>query len=345
MRLFALGSNGAGQLGLGHTQDISTPVEVAIPDQLKRQKIKSIASGGNHTVILTEDGDVWATGAHRGSQDSVSETESSRLIPIFSDVQHVAALWSATVLVHNDQRISTFGYGTKGELGHGPALIETHAPAKILDFPPVDVSIVDISASMGHIVVVLSSGDAYGWGQGRQGQLGEPHQTTWTPRKIDGAPFPIVKAACGKDFTCFFSSPAQGNVFLLGHNKIDRFGLKVAMPESFSPWTQVAASWGSVYVLLDDGSLSGFGRDDRGQLGPNELLPKLSGISAGSEHVLALNTNGKTLTWGWGEHGNCGEPVDNQKDVKGRFNVLEVPSEATFVHAGCATSFIVVDDG
>ena len=58
---------------------------------------------------------------------------------------------------------------------------------------------------------------------------------------------------------------------------------------------------------------------------------------------MAENEDGRVLVWGWGEHGNCGEPVDDQKDVKGRFNVLDLRGRVLMLSAGCATSFIVVD--
>lgn len=58
-RIFALGSNGSGQLGTGHQDDTSTPQEVNT-DGMSTAGIKQIACGGNHTVVLFENGDIAA---------------------------------------------------------------------------------------------------------------------------------------------------------------------------------------------------------------------------------------------------------------------------------------------
>ncbi|TKA70058.1 hypothetical protein B0A55_06243 [Friedmanniomyces simplex] len=112
------------------------------------------------------------------------------------------------------------------------------------------------------------------------------------------------------------------------------------MPLVVPGWKDVAASWGSIYVLKDDGELLGFGRDDHGQL-PPPGLPPVQAIAAGSEHCIALTKAGKVLAWGWGEHGNCGEPTDARGDVKGHWNEIDMPGSVRAVFAGCATSFVV----
>ena len=74
-RIFALGSNGSGQLGIGHMDDVSLPVECIFDDDTdnqqnandkvvggRRGKVKRISCGGNHTLILFEDGAVYAAG-------------------------------------------------------------------------------------------------------------------------------------------------------------------------------------------------------------------------------------------------------------------------------------------
>jgi protein ATS1 len=73
----------------------------------------------------------------------------------------------------------------------------------------------------------------------------------------------------------------------------------------------------------------------------------LNKIAIGSEHVVALSAAGDVLTWGWGEHGNCGPQVENN-DVKGRWNVIAsskfIPpgSKIGEIGAGCATSWVFI---
>ena len=63
---------------------------------------------------------------------------------------------------------------------------------------------------------------------------------------------------------------------------------------------------------VEEGEVTAWGRDNYNQLGgggakPGEvLLQNIVKAIAGSEHCLALSTEGKVLAWGWNEHGSCG---------------------------------------
>ena len=195
---------------------------------------------------------------------------------------------------------------------------------------------------MSHTIAVLSNGDVYGWGRGRKGQLGEPAEEVWSPRRVAGLDFKAVKAVCGTDFTLVLGEPSIGHMTILGRHRNDRFGIRSSAPSNIEGWSNVAASWCSLLLLNSSGSVAAWGRDDHGQLAPTEL-PAIEAIAAGSEHCLALTKPGSVLAWGWGEHGNCGSPIDERGDVKARWNELGVPGRVINVFAGCATSFIEVE--
>lgn len=130
---------------------------------------------------------------------------------------------------------------------------------------------------------------------------------------------------------------------MLGPTGRDRFNIKASSPSEVPGWKDISSSWGNVFVLRDTGRLTAWGRNDHGQL-PPDGLPPIAKIAAGSEHCLALTLDGKVLAWGWGEHGNCGEHIDEKCDVKGKCNELVIPGRVTGIFAGCATSFISTDD-
>jgi len=362
MVLFALGSNGSGQLGIGHKEDVSVPKQVLLPEDMDASAtITRVAAGGNHTVLLTDAGELfWAGDATSGACGRVSaeqKTVESQFCPIkLTDstgesfkVGLVAATWETTVITRLDSQgrntsVYSFGAGQKGELGLGELIIRTPAPSKIADFPPEGTEVVDLAACMGHAVAVISNGDVYGWGNGRKGQLGAPDAVVNSPRKIEGVGFRVVRAVCGKDFTVLFGGPDDPQAQFLGSEK---FGIKEALPTTAEDWKDVRAGWGNVYVLQSDGVLQSWGRNDHGQMVPANL-PRVSKMAVGSEHALVLDDEGNVLTWGWGEHGNCGPKVENN-DVKGRWNVIAstkfMPpnSKVTSIGAGCATSWIVID--
>ncbi|TKA49607.1 hypothetical protein B0A54_00275 [Friedmanniomyces endolithicus] len=327
-RLFAFGSNGSAQLGLGHNDDTTRPE----PSGVSLSSIREVAAGGNHSLVLGNDGTVESHGMD-GHDDRFGTCGLRR-------ISQVSATWTASILLSDEGTVLTCGEGPSGELGLGVETLQAARLREVPDFPPIGAKVVQIASGVSHTVTVLSNGELWGWGKGRQGQLGEPAGIIWSPRQVRDLPFRVVKAVCGKDFTCVFGDRDNGYVHLIGLNQRDRFNLVAGMPLAISGWKNGAASWSNVYVLKDDGELLGFGRNDHGQL-PPPGLPPIEAVAAGSEHCIALTKSGKVLAWGWGEHGNCGEPTDANGDVKGRWNEIGVAGTIKGVFAGCATSFVV----
>lgn len=254
----------------------------------------------------------------------------------------VAATWNATILT-NGRQVFSCGFGNSGELGLGPGVTTAEGLTQIEGFPPAGTTVQKLASCMGHVVAVLSNGQVWGWGKGRKGQLGAPMENRWKPSKIQDIPIFVVDAVCGKDFTCVFGHPSKGELLLLGPAGNDRFGVGKSAPSSVLGWKQAGASWGSVFVLLESGLLTAWGRDDHGQLPPSNL-PPLTAFAAGSEHCLGVTDTGDVLAWGWGEHGNCGSPSDRDGDVKGECNSICASCPTAAVFAGCATSFLVTRD-
>ncbi|KAH0361623.1 RCC1/BLIP-II protein, partial [Aureobasidium melanogenum] len=339
MPIYALGSNGSCQLGVGHEEDLSAPSLVEIEEL--DASVKAIKAGGNHTLILTKSGTVYVTGENSDGRCAISTeiASISSFVPSsLPRMDFIAATWDASIFA-SAHAVYVCGSGAKGELGLGEGIVKADSPQQITDFPPSGTHVVDLAACMGHVVVVLSDGQVYGWGTGLHGQLGNSLGVVWQPRRLDGISFPVSRAVCGKDFTCVFGDPTSGQLQLLGLAKRDRFNIKSNTPQTLQNWTDVQATWGSVYVLLSDNSLVAWGRNDHGQLPPADL--PVAAMAAGSEHMLVLTTYGKVRAWGWGEHGNCGLPTDEQRDVKGRWNELDVGGTVQHIGAGCATSWII----
>ncbi|ROT42065.1 ATS1 protein [Sodiomyces alkalinus F11] len=363
--LFTLGSNGSGQLGISHKEDVSVPKQVIFHPESPASPVSKIAAGGNHTIILTADGKLyWSGDPSSGACGLTSSALTNELVfqPVqlakeddvatgTKDVALIAATWEATFIAKRDGQgkfteLYSFGSGGKGELGHGESLVRSPSATRFKDFPPPGTEVVDLAACMGHVVAVLNNGDAYSWGNGRKGQAGSPEGIIYTPRKVEGIDFKIVRAVCGREFTCLFGEPETGRLETLGS---DKWHVRSSAPPQVPGWKDVGAGWSNVYVLNQNGSLLSWGRDDHGQLSPPNL-PKLSRIAIGSEHVVALTDDGDVLSWGWGEHGNCGPQAENN-NVKGRWNVIAsskfIPSGSniTGIGAGCATSWVNITTG
>lgn len=351
--LYAFGSNGSGQLGLEHREDVSAPTRCLVPDLQSSDIPVKIVAGGNHTLVLFQSGAIYAAGENKDGRTCTSQqigfgrvqfpSPDETLIDRFTSC---SATWEASMFVHLGTTIYSCGTGHKGELGHSEGCTVINEPRQILHFPPLGMEIVNIASSMWHTVAVLSSGEVYGWGQGRKGQLGKPAGAIWIPRRFCDLPFPAKRVCCGREFTYIVGEPGSGHHMIFGSDKWD---VQTAVPDfgALPSWTDIGANWGSIHVLLRDHSLLSWGRNDHGQLAPAGL-PPIRCIAAGSEHVLALTTNHILIAWGWGEHGNCGQDIDETGDVKRRWNQIALPADvstsptesALSIGAGCASSWV-----
>lgn len=238
-------------------------------------------------------------------------------------------------------------------------------------------SIIAIASSMSHTVVILDNGDVYGWGTSRKGQLGmslAERKFVWSPTKIGEIP-PFFRASdvtCGREFTVVCGDKGKGEFVILGAGG-NRWGVLSGVPLPVSPGVQgtetgtkqvikifhfpqsyisILASWNGVYVHLADNRVVAWGRDDRGQLPPGDLRggASLKKIAVGSEHGLALlggdDDERTVVAFGWGEHGNCGTEIDERGNVRGRYNVVDIPFQGEKervigIAGGCATSWII----
>ncbi|OKL57299.1 hypothetical protein UA08_07610 [Talaromyces atroroseus] len=237
--IFALGSNGSGQLGLGHTADVNEPTECLFCENpakenqpgtkdetssTRKRKVKRIACGGNHTLILFEDGSVYAAGEmflDCAIGDGGDKYKFNRVVfrhgrsgPVIERFRDICATWSASFFVATIHTTNTstgdggeggeekevviaLGTGGKGELGLGMGrtssspttnngYIEINS-SMLQNFPPPGTSIRCIGSSAYHTVAILSDGEVYGWGAGRKGQLGRENsvrKVVWEPVRV-----------------------------------------------------------------------------------------------------------------------------------------------------------------
>ncbi|KAL9129185.1 MAG: hypothetical protein Q9217_002289 [Psora testacea] len=357
MKLYAFGSNSSGQLGVGHREDTSTPQLCRIttgepeePPDLPRK----IVAGGNTTLILFESGLIYRAGVNYSRAPEPSH-KARHTIPEFHEealtieckAKLCSATWDASIIVTRKDEIYVCGRGPKGELGLGSEFDAADDDMRIDHFPPKGTSIVDVASSVSHTIVVLSGGQVYGWGNGRKGQLGEPAEVLWAPRRVEGLNFKVERAACGREFTFLMGDSKEGQRAILGS---DKWGVRSQAPTHIQCWKDIGASWGSIFILGRDGKMCSWGRNDWSQLASGNLS-QIESMAIGSEHAVTLTADGIILCWGWGEHGNCGAGADSDGigNTIGSWNEIKrSPADgragALGVGAGCATSFYWTDE-
>lgn len=349
--LFAIGSNGNGQLALGHEDDTHIPTPCVAPSDFPTVPPKSIVAGGNHTLLLFPNGRLFATGLNEHGQCGISPLVAASF-KSFHEVpapledpgsvwDFVAAGWEFSVLVSSSGRAYSCGRGLKGELGLGEKL-SASTPTEIQGIPRGRVT--SLASGMAHTILIIDGAGLFGWGAGRKGQLGKPlDKVIFVPRKVNIG-FSPAKVVCGREFSFVISEKGDHHAVLGG----EKYRIAEASPTqgSLQKWTQLGASWGGVNVLLDTGKIVSWGRNDKGQL-PLSGLDSVEKMAIGSEHgvaVIRTDSGRQAIAWGWGEHGNCGRPREQGGgNVIGEVMEVAVAGQVVDVGAGCATTWFWVD--
>lgn len=337
-KILACGSNGNYQLGLGDDEDRNTLCEVETP---LSSLPKSFAFGGNHTLILHEDGLVLAAGCNEYGQCGVKGPKTlEKFTKIPGKWKFIAAGWEHSVLVDEADTVYTCGHGPKGELGLGDKIVLAEEPFDVRF--PQKARVVGVKSSINHVVVEREDG-FYGWGSCRKGQLGEvkkkdengkPLLAYWAPERLA---FLDMVAAVGHDRTVLYDGQS---ISVLGKNPetIDALGAK-----------QVKAMWSSVHWCerREKGiAIFSQGNNLHGQLYKYSSEATPVSFTVGSEHGLTLLDNGRVCAWGWGEHGNCGVSSSKSGDETTYDYLNEIYSgkdKVLQIAAGCATSWLVVE--
>ncbi|XP_056273260.1 secretion-regulating guanine nucleotide exchange factor isoform X3 [Pseudoliparis swirei] len=302
--VFVCGQNHRGQLGLGHNADVST---FQLCPSLN-QRVTQVVCGWDFTLLLNDCGRVLACGSNAYGQLGVGQhiTHSADLLVIESleePVVSVAAGLRHSLAVTDSGCVYQWGSGlfSHAKRALGPRSVPSHLSSPVPSLVPgLDQKISHkVTAGLAHCVCLTGDGDLFLWGSNKRGQL-----TTTEP---------------------FLSSPTLVKRSLLGDEKVINV---------WSGWTHIVAQ-------TESGKVFTWGRGDYGQLGrrastsQNSKLPStdpsgeggnqearlpaevkvLRGatqIACGSEHNLAV-VDGRLLSWGWNEHGMCGD--GSQSDV------------------------------
>lgn len=336
--VYSCGSNGRFQLGDGTDEDLNQLKPVF---QSEDRPVK-IVCGGNHTLILLGNGDLYAAGDNTFGQCGIDpetiDGEGEKRIERFTLVPRRGAPWldcsagyEFTIFMNGDQELFAAGLGLKGELGIGEKKSRSFQLAPIKH--NFNSNVLEIRSCLDHTVLLLDNYELYGWGNGRSGKLGEPAESKiWTPRLIDTR-LSTTEVEVGRDFTAL--GDVQGKVEILGK---DKFNIGAQVPKS---WKEFKAMWSSLHFVDESGAISSYGNDSHGQLIPNPNI-KYSLFEVGSEHGIIAEGQ-KIKSWGWGEHGNCGiNKVDSVTfDYINDLHEFDENERTILIKGGCATTWVV----
>lgn len=207
-----------------------------------------------------------------------------------------------------------FGSNAFGQLGWPTASLKCTDRPRPLNLPDA-ARVRGVSFGLRHLAIWTVAGDVYFAGRikfAAHCTAVDWNGTQWW--KLN-SPGDIRYAASGQNHFVWATDDEDGSrVQAAGDN---RFGQSEAVTMA-GRVSDLTCGWTHNAALLADGRALLWGRNSYGQLattqadagGPVALgcddPIRVQALHLGSEHGLAIAEDGRVLTWGWNEHGSCG---------------------------------------
>lgn len=287
----------------------------------------TIAAGGKHTLLVRQDGSLWAWGGNgdgqlaAGNDDELDAlgvagvTSSYAPFKIGDGFRAVAAGDDHSLALKSDGSVWAWGGNRHGQLGDGGN--ETrYRPVKIGE------GFTQIAAGADQSFAIRGDGSLWGWGANRYGQLGDGSNVDRNRPVQIGSGYAAVATAISHTVAV----KLNGTLWAWGDNAFGQHGdgSRIARDSRVLRWlpVQVGNDFREVAVaplftaaIKKDGSLWAWGGNIHGAVGDGSSELRTSPVKVGDgfrqvsvrSHVLAVKNDGSLWSWGYNGHGALGD--------------------------------------
>eukprot|EP00246_Nothoceros_aenigmaticus_P001361 TRINITY_DN1187_c0_g1_i4.p1 TRINITY_DN1187_c0_g1~~TRINITY_DN1187_c0_g1_i4.p1 ORF type:complete len:406 (-),score=62.42 TRINITY_DN1187_c0_g1_i4:282-1499(-) len=225
-RTYAWGGNEYGQCGevdalngekgekANERRDIQVPRKCA-----PKLRVRQVAAGGTHSVVLTDEGHVWTWGQPWPPGDITKISTPSR-VQNLEKVQTIAVGAFHNLALLECGEVWAWGNNEYGQLGTGDTQPRAQ-PVRVKGLGDVSI-IVAIAAGGWHSMALTVDGQVYGWGRGEHGRLGfgDDKSSKMVPAKVScGGTHSVALAIDGRVY-----SFGRGDHGRLGYGSLSTTG-------------------------------------------------------------------------------------------------------------------------
>ena len=266
--MWSFGENNYGQLGTGNTTSFNTPQKIVrnIPP------VHSVSCGAYHTLIITNDDNLWSFGYNDYGQLCLGNKE-CQINPqktSFSCIS-ISGGFYHSLFQNNKGEIFACGYNKEGECGLGHYKNTQITPSRILNAPS---NIVQFVCGACQSLFLDSEGNVFSVGDNYFGQLGLGHNRKQNVlSKIDNIPtIQTISCAGASSYLIDF----EGNLWSFGTNDYGQLGhgihKKINAPKVISTLSDIRqishGSTGNQFIAKNSqNQIFVTGNNDCGQLG------------------------------------------------------------------------------
>lgn len=324
---YSWGANSHGQLGLGIECELCATPQLLSRLSFNVNAVRAIRGGGGHVLVLDQNRRLHACGWNNRGQLGIDHTDDIQseftAIPMefFKDctIESFACGWDLSGAITSDGSLYVWGSNAFQQLGICQrGFTAVRRPLQV-QLPRGELPR-QVTFGLRHCSVLTQDNRIYIFGRLR---INDPHPALKITQVAFNRMEDIDRVQC--DFQIDAIAGGQNHLLILAENRRRVLALgdnKFGQANCFEfedDVKQMVAGWTHNGVVTRTNKVFLWGRNCYGQLGqagcdairtPVELtlldgaVPKK--LHLGSEHGLVVSTDGRVFTWGWNEHGNCG---------------------------------------
>ncbi|NLW30382.1 MAG: hypothetical protein GXY77_02875, partial [Fibrobacter sp.] len=307
----------------GYTVEVYNEGGTTVSDQIDLRVIYpvKVSAGYFHSLILKNDGSLWACGTNNYGQLGNGKNNMINDDPfeiMNNDVVNMAAGGFYSLILKKDGSLWACGQNSEGQLGNGTNDNE-NVPVKITN------NVANIAAGYNYSLILKNDGSLWACGYNYYGQLGNgTNDDKNTPDSIMNN---VANVAAGCNHSLILKT--DGTLWVCGDNSYGQLGNGTNKNENtpdsiMDDVANIAAGENHSLILKNDGSLLVCGFNYYGQLGnksnddinyPEKIMNDVANVAAKSNHSLILKNDGSLLACGSNFYGQLGNGTNDNINV------------------------------
>lgn len=301
-------------------------------DTIDLENIEKMSGGGGHLMILDKAGRLYACGWNGKGQLGLCNTDDSHVIKPLPKTQtpiaDIACGWDSSAAIDTSGNLYVWGSNAFNQLGFSADFIDTFFTISMLLNLPLKEKVKKVCFGLRYMCVLCENQTIYIVGRWRTAQ--DNCKTIWhndTNFHQLMMPSPnlhVLDISSGSNhIVCHCTDRMTMASIVIGFGDNKFLQCNQQQLNNGIAIRSVRSGWSHNGILTENGIVFLWGRNTYGQCCASSASDKcdtmiqMHGIQQqirqfhlGSEHGLVVTDDGGIFTWGWNEHGNCGNGTE-----------------------------------